>query len=99
MQHTERTWVLSYDVTDDTRRAKLHRFMESRGHRVQYSVFEVIATAEGLERLVAEATTSARFDPSEDSLRVYPLCAACQTEVRVLGCGASFNAPGLPIIL
>ena len=95
----ERAWLLSYDVTDDGRRTKLHHFMESRGHRVQFSVFEVIATTEALEALVAQATAPSRFKAAEDSLRVYPLCGSCQAEVKVLGCGAAFNSPGRPIIV
>lgn len=37
----ERTfYVLAYDLSDDRRRAKIARLMESMGERVQGSVFE-----------------------------------------------------------
>jgi CRISPR-associated protein Cas2 len=95
-----RTWVLSYDVADDRRRTKLARFLESRGHRVQYSVFELLATDDDLDALLTEATKSPRFDPATDSLRCYALCAACQERTRIRGTtAAALLQPGRPAVL
>jgi len=33
-------YVISYDVSDDKKRRKLAKYLESYGVRVQYSVFE-----------------------------------------------------------
>jgi CRISPR-associated protein Cas2 len=68
-------YVISYDVTDDRRRARLARALDDYGDRVQRSVFEAdleeAHLAEVLRRVERE------IDGKEDSVRVYPLCAAC----------------------
>ena len=99
MSGEARTWVVSYDVGDDRRRARLARFMEARGQRVQESVFEVLASVEGLDALLREATRGERFDAAVDSVRAWPLCAACQPMARVVGVGPPVNVPGRPIVL
>lgn len=80
-----RMYVLSYDITDDRRRAKMHSLLESQGHRVQRSVFELIITPEGLEALLKQATEPSRFNSETDSLRCYPLCPSCHQGAKVLG--------------
>ncbi len=92
-------WVLTYDVVEDRRRAKLARFLEAHGHRVQFSVFEVLATPEELDTIVTRALTKDRFDAAEDSLRVYPLCAACMGRVRVHGVATPLLTPGRAVVL
>lgn len=96
----ERVYLLSYDIADDKRRERLSRLLESRGQRVQWSVFEVIASAAEIESLLAAASESeARFDPSEDSLRCYPLCARCRGAVDIRGSGRPLARPGSALVL
>ncbi len=92
-------WVLTYDVVNDRRRARLARFLEAHGHRVQWSVFEMLATPDELEAIVARALTGERFNPAEDSLRVYPLCAGCMGRVGVHGVAAPLLTPGRAVVL
>lgn len=73
-------YVLSYDVTEDSRRAEIAKLLESHGQRVQKSVFEVRVDARRLARLVRR--TSQLLDGATDSLRVYRICAACETKLR-----------------
>jgi len=94
-----RTWVLAYDVADDRRRARMAKFLEARGQRVQESVFEVLASADELDALLRAATEGERFDAAVDSVRAWPLCAACQPMARVVGVGPAVSAPGKPIVL
>ncbi len=69
MKAPRRTYVIAYDIPDDTRRLKVARWLERFGERKQYSVFEcqlsprqLARVKEGLlQRLVAE----------EDSLLIY----------------------------
>jgi CRISPR-associated protein Cas2 len=97
---TERVYVLSYDIADDGRRSRLSRFLESRGQRVQWSVFEVIATGGEVLELVSNAAESPEmFDAAEDSLRCYPLCARCRSAVEVRGNGRPLTRPGSPVVL
>lgn len=99
MAATPLTWVLTYDVRDDGRRTRLARFLEAHGHRVQYSVFEVIATRADLTALLDRALTARRFDPAVDSFRGYPLDAGARADARVFGAGPVPLAPGSPIVL
>ncbi|MBE2235501.1 MAG: CRISPR-associated endonuclease Cas2, partial [Anaerolinea sp.] len=43
--------VVSYDVVNDRRRAKVHKMLKNFGTRVQYSVFECQLDAKELKRL------------------------------------------------
>jgi CRISPR-associated protein Cas2 len=93
------TFVIAYDVADDDRRARLAHLLESRGLRVQWSVFEVVAAADGMATLLREARAPDLFDPTTDSLRCYRVCAACQGQAIAFGVGPELVAPGRPLVL
>lgn len=93
------TYVISFDVADDKRRTRLSRFLESRGARVQWSVFEILATAAGVTGLLEEATVPELFESTEDSLRCYRLCGDCQRTAVALGIGPQPVVPGRPLVL
>lgn len=99
MSDPRQPWVLVYDVIEDRRRAQLARYLEARGHRVQYSVFEVLATPAELDEILRGALVATRFDPGADSMRCYPLCAHCMERVRVHGVGAALLTPGKAVVL
>jgi CRISPR-associated protein Cas2 len=78
-------YLVSYDIPDDKRRTKLAKTIKDFGDRVQYSVFECILDknlldkmADRIDKIVVE---------KEDSVRIYPLCANCESEIRVIGKG------------
>jgi CRISPR-associated protein Cas2 len=89
-------YVLAYDLSDDRRRAKIARLMESLGERVQGSVFEAWLSEAELNRLLAKAKKI--LHEKEDSLRVYQLCAACRGKVRVVGEGKPLPPPDVVIV-
>jgi len=89
-------YVLAYDMTDDRRRAKIARLMESLGLRVQGSVFEAYLTKSELEKLLKRAVKLMKAE--EDSLRIYMLCAACREKVRTEGRGQVTPPPGVIIV-
>lgn len=99
MSSSLRTYVVSFDVADDRRRVRLSKFLESRGQRVQWSVFEILATPEGLCELIERAMIPIRFDPAADSLRCYPLCGVCREGIEVRGMASPPVTPGRPIVL
>jgi CRISPR-associated protein Cas2 len=99
MSESRSTWVIAYDVVDDDRRAKLARYFESQGHRVQYSVFELLATRDEMDAVLARALEDERFDPKQDSLRVYSLCANCAPQAKVFGLSLPVLAEGRPLVL
>lgn len=89
-------YVLAYDISDDRRRAKIARLMESLGARVQGSVFEAYLKTDELEDLLRRAKKVMKLQ--EDGLRVYPLCRACRGKIRTEGTGRVTEPPGLMIV-
>lgn len=77
--------LVSYDIPDDRRRLKLSKALLDFGRRVQYSVFECLLDARLLERMVERIR--GLVEESEDSVRVYSLCAECEKQVLVIGQG------------
>ena len=89
-------YVITYDIANDRRRAKVARFLEAMGVRVQESVFEVYLTAAELEKLLRKLGKVMKED--EDSLRVYLLCSACRGKIRTVGRGKVTPPPGVMIV-
>ena len=81
------TYLISYDIPSskagDKRRSRLAKRLEAYGLRVQYSLFEAELPPERLPALLAELTEL--IDEAEDSLRVYPMCAACSKRAARIG--------------
>lgn len=78
-------YVISYDITDDKRRNKVAKILESYACRVQYSVFEIICNEEIIEKITYELKNVIK--ENEDSIRIYSLCNSCVKRVIVFGAG------------
>jgi CRISPR-associated protein Cas2 len=78
-------YVVSYDIPDDKRRARVHSALTGFGTWVQYSVFECFLNRK--QRLLLEARLLQEIHQREDTIRIYGLCATCKTKVEVLGRG------------
>lgn len=76
-------YVVCYDIPDDKRRIKVARCLDGYGDRVQFSVFEALLDQRLVEKLVAKLRDL--IDETEDSVRIYALCAACAGKFRQLG--------------
>jgi CRISPR-associated protein Cas2 len=76
--------VVSYDITDDKRRAKVAKIMEGYGYRVQYSVFECDLDDKQLKQLWQRLKPLVSAKEWE-SVRFYPLYSECAGKVKVLG--------------
>jgi CRISPR-associated protein Cas2 len=88
--------VFAYDVRDDTRRLRVARVLKNALERVQKSVFEGELDSERLELVQARALRHIR--ESEDSLRVYVLCARCARAVRAFGVSPVVEDPDVLIV-
>lgn len=89
-------YAISYDIRDDRRRLQVAKILKDFGERVQLSVFEVYVEQSDLERLKRRLLK--HLDLEADSLRLYPLCAACLPRVEVLGQGVVSQDPDFIII-
>ncbi|HEU5382954.1 MAG TPA: CRISPR-associated endonuclease Cas2 [Ktedonobacteraceae bacterium] len=78
-------YIVSYDVPDDRRRARIHSALTSFGVWVQYSVFECFLNRK--QRILLETRLLKEIHQREDTIRIYGLCGACQPKVEVLGQG------------
>ena len=77
--------VISYDVPNDKRRAKIAKALENVGRRVQYSVFECLLTAKQLATV--QKTLAGLLVPLEDSVRIYSLPKDALPDITILGVG------------
>ncbi|RME46060.1 MAG: CRISPR-associated endonuclease Cas2 [Deltaproteobacteria bacterium] len=75
--------VVSYDIPDDRRRARLHKTLKDFGTRVQFSVFECLLTEAQSSEL--RRRIEAIIDPNEDHVRFYFLCRPCVRRIVPIG--------------
>ena len=75
-------YVVTYDISDDKRRAQVVKLMESIGMRMNYSVFECMLTdiqyksmCKRLAKIVVR---------KEDCVNIYPLCTECLARIEYI---------------
>ncbi len=78
-------YVVSYDIPNDRRRARIHSALTGFGTWVQFSVFECFLTRK--QRVLMEARLLKELHEREDTIRIYGLCGTCTAKVEVLGRG------------
>lgn len=78
-------YLVSYDIPDDRRRVRLANVLKDYGGRVQYSVFECLLSQELFAKMISRI--EAIIMETEDSVRIYGLCANCERVIRVIGTG------------
>ena len=75
--------VITYDISEDKRRTKIHKALKSYGQWMQFSVFECTLTAAEYARLRNRLNKLIKAE--EDSIRFYFLCGCCQGKVERIG--------------
>lgn len=78
-------YIVSYDIPDDKRRARLSKCLEDFGNRVQYSVFECILDEKLLTKM--KKRIKRIVDEEDDKVRIYTLCSNCERIIVVIGKG------------
>jgi CRISPR-associated protein Cas2 len=73
--------VVTYDISNDKRRTKLHDVLLNFGTPVQYSVFECLLGAERLAEMKQAVDRVIR--PRKDRVRFYYLCQQCIAKTEV----------------
>ena len=76
-------YIIAYDIPDNKRRTKVHKILSGFGDWTQYSLFECFL--DGRELVKLRARLDSVLEPSEDSVRLYPLCAGCKERVETVG--------------
>lgn len=80
-------YLICYDIADDRRRNRVANLLEGFGRRVQYSVFEAVLDRRLFDKLLSQL--QALLDPADDSLTIYPVCAACVPRRIAMGLSAA----------
>jgi CRISPR-associated protein Cas2 len=75
--------LVSYDISEDKRRTKIHNILKSYGQWVQYSVFECQLSDTQYAKL--RSRLYKLIKPDTDSIRFYFLCAGCFRKVERIG--------------
>jgi CRISPR-associated protein Cas2 len=75
--------VITYDISEDKRRTKIHRVLKSYGQWMQFSVFECDLSETEYARL--RSRLSKLIKPGQDSIRFYFLCGCCKAKVERIG--------------
>jgi CRISPR-associated protein Cas2 len=75
-------YVVAYDISDDRRRTRIARELETWGNRTQFSVFECDLNDIEYNEMV-DVLRSMFADG--DALRIYRLCQACESSALIIG--------------
>lgn len=76
-------YVIAYDIPDDRRRTKVHKILCGFGTWTQYSLFECFLSKK--ELVLLKSKLARHLEDTQDSVRFYPLCAACVEKVETVG--------------
>lgn len=69
--NTPVTWLIAYDISNSRRLNRVHRLLKEKGVPVQYSLFAVRESAQGILRLKNEL--AGLIDTKADDVRIYRL--------------------------
>jgi len=75
--------VITYDISSDKRRTKIHTILSSYGQWMQFSVFECSLSATEYAKLRNRLNKLIKAE--EDSIRFYFLCECCQQKGERIG--------------
>ncbi len=75
--------IVSYDISDNKRRTKIHKALKAYGEWVQYSIFECNLTK--IEYAKLRSRLNPLIDADEDSIRFYSVCESCKVKVERIG--------------
>jgi CRISPR-associated protein Cas2 len=81
MTRSKQFVLVVYDISSDKRRTRLHNLLLNFGSPVQYSVFECLLDAEGLQSM--KRAIRKAIKPKVDRVRTYYLCQACLPKTEV----------------
>lgn len=76
-------YIVAYDMPSDKRRNKVHKILSGFGQWTQYSLFELFLTDK--ELVLLQNKLEKVLNAEKDSVRFYPLCAACLKSVETVG--------------
>ena len=79
-----RLWLVSYDIADNRRRARIAKRVVEYGDRIQKSLYECALSKDQSAALIAELS---QCMGEGDRLLLSPICRACRQATRFQGAG------------
>ncbi len=72
--------IISYDISDNKKRARFSKYIQKFGHRLQYSVYEIDNSDRILNNIIADINNKfvKKFDQS-DSVYIFKMSSTCET--------------------
>ncbi len=77
--------IVTYDIADERRLAKVARVMKDYGVRVQKSIFEVTISRVVFKEM--KSRLEQEMDPAVDGVKYFPVCEKCSGTVEIIGQG------------
>ena len=81
--------VVTYDISENRTRNRLHKFLKELGIRSQRSVFECRLDAHEVRQIRKYCLHN--LDLEKDSVRIYRVCSRCMKKAVVQGRGVKFS--------
>jgi CRISPR-associated endonuclease Cas2 len=74
--------IISYDFSNDKKRAKFAKFLKQYGNKIQYSVYQIKNSQRLLNIIMTEIELRYKktFD-NTDSILIIRICAGCQKKI------------------
>ncbi len=76
-------YLIAYDISNDSLRNKIYKYLSGWGRRVQKSVFECNLKRDELKEVTSHLRE--RIKAETDRCHIYKLCAECLVSRTVLG--------------
>jgi len=89
--------IITYDITNNKLRTKIHKFLANYGINSQRSVFEMIINEQDFRKILKFLNTWIPKDPN-DSVRIYELCHPCRRHITRVGNGIDLEILKFQII-
>ncbi len=77
--------IICYDIADERRRARVAATLLDYGRRLEESVFAVNVDDELAAQM--KQRLFRQIEETEDTVHIFPLCAACVSKMEVMGRG------------
>ncbi len=73
--------IISYDISNNKKRAKFNKYIKRFGHMLQYSVYEIDNSERILNNIITDINNKwmKEFDQS-DSVYIFKLSSSCKVE-------------------
>ena len=87
---------ITYDISDDLLRVKVHKFLRNYGVNSQKSVFEMLIGESEYRKVLSFLQKN--IEEESDSVRIYELCGSCLRNAQIVGEGSRLNTLDCQVI-